>query len=160
MDNSKIAKIEQNLDENGNSIPYDIDEMLYDNYDWEYVDEGSRSIDYWEILNELKKEDKVMKCVTVESDERIFCIGIILDRINENNVLDVIMKINEKNVDKTDFLRIIVARSNSDKYEEFFIRDYDHYDDYNNRNSEYFTKMLYEELDKKGLVKYMVALNI
>lgn len=160
MDNSKIAKIEQNLDENGNSIPYDIDEMLYDNYDWEYVDEGSRSIDYWEILNELKKEDKVMKCVTVESDERIFCIGIILDRVNENNVLDVIMKINEKNVDKTDFLRVIVSRSDTENYEEFYIRDYDYVDDYNNRSSEYFTKMLYEELDKKGLVKYMVALNI
>ena len=160
MDNSKIAKIEQNLDENGTSSPYDIDEMLYDNYDWEYVDEGSRSIDYWEILNELKKEDKVMKCVTVESDERIFCIGIILDRVNENNVLDVIMKINEKNVDKTDFLRVIVSRSDTENYEEFYIRDYDYVDDYNNRSSEYFTKMLYEELDKKGLVKYMVALNI
>lgn len=160
MDNSKIAKIEQNLDENGSAMPYDIDEMLYDNYGWEYVDEGNASISYWDILNDLKEEGKVMKCVTVEGDERIFCIGIILDRVTENNVLDVIMKINEKNVDKTDFLRIIVARSNSDKYEEFYIRDYNDVDDYNNHSSEYFAKMLYEELDNKGLVKYMVALNI
>lgn len=164
MDNSKKKEIEQSLDENGSDYPYDINDMIYDEYGLEYIDSATDWVEYFKLLNEAKEENKVIKSVILDVDRSICCIAIILDRIDENNVLDVMIKINEKvNSDTTTFVRIITGKTYSDEYDEYFVKDYGQINSISNHNEKHTERLctaLATELENKGLLKYILALNI
>jgi len=170
VDTSKRKEIELSFDENGTDYPecpYNIDDQIWDNYGADYYSEEAFENEPWSVLRILKNNNQFSKLEHIkgENDEPYVacCLTINFSMLSENNALDLIFQINSLYHDeKVKFLRITVGSNDSEKFEDFFIKDVNMINSIGNwsEHIDALYKYINKQYDEKGVGRFALALTI
>lgn len=171
---TKKDHIEDSQAENSNTYPYDVDDLIWDNYGEDYYSRDEFKNDPWYVLTGLKSEGGLYKVLHVklaqftQNSDKLQCLIVInTNRLAEDNVFDLIMNINFLYEDKkVTFLRIVTDKINpykEEEYNDFTLKVNEHYMlRYANTDldKQDFVKSFYEALAIKKLSRFQLALSI